>query len=453
MLRATDNNCGKNNKGEKFTIIQDKVGDLKKIANIQIKDIKLEENPNLLVFPYSFDDCKDKVYDDVIFDLQDDILTTGNVMGFVGINESELTIHSRFSKNENEEKEDDYFLHYMLQKVFSINLFNLKHSSNKENIFDFLIYLFPYFLRKALAQGLYKEYQKNSYNDANVRGSIDVNSHIRCNIPFNGRVAYRVREHDYDNKTTQLIRHTIELIKKHEFANKVLTNDADTQSCVMQIVQSTPSYDFNLRRSVINKNLRPLIHPYYSEYKDLQRICMQILRYEGLKFGENNDKVYGLLFDGAWLWEEYLFTVLKDCNFNHPENKTSKGAIYLFSNPKSGIRYPDFWKKNFILDAKYKNLSMGIERDDINQIISYMYVKEAALGGFLYPSKNTDKIKCENIGKLNGYGGFVKKWSIPIPQNADNFNMFCSLMAERESRLKLSIINEEIAINDEMKLS
>lgn len=453
MLRATDNNCGKNIKGDKFTVTQNKVEDFNKIANVRIKDIKLEENPNLLIFPYSFDDCKDKVYDEVIFNLQDDILTTGNVMGFVGVNESELTIHSRFSKNEEEEKEDDYFLHYMLQKVFSINLFNLKHSSSKENIFDFLIYLFPYFLKKALAQGLYKEYQKNSYNDANVRGSIDVNAHIRSNIPFNGKIAYRVREHNYDNKITQLIRHTIELIKKHEFANKVLTNDADTQSCVMQIVQSTPAYDFNQRRLVINNNLRPLIHPYYSEYKDLQRICMQILRYEGLKFGENNDKVYGLLFDGAWLWEEYLFTILKDCNFNHPENMTSQGAIYLFSNPKRGVRYPDFWKKNFILDAKYKNLSGGIDRNDMNQIISYMYVQNALVGGFLYPSKNTSEVVCKSIGKLNGYGGFVKKWSMPIPQNANSFNMFCSLMAEKESSLKELIAMQETSIVNKIQSS
>lgn len=434
MLRTTDNNCGN------CEVSDENLKDLQKIANTKIKDIKLEENPNLLIFPYSFENCMDKVYDETIFELQDDILTTGNVMGFVGINESELTIKSRFSKDEK-----DYFLHYMLQKVFSINLFNLKHSSNKENIFDFLVYLFPYFLRKALAQGLYKEYQKNSYNDANVRGNIDIKAHIRSNIPFNGKIAYSVREHNYDNKITQLIRHTIELIKKHEFANKVLTNDTDTQNCVMQVEHSTPTYDFNQRRFVINKNLRPLIHPYYSEYKDLQRICMQILRYEGLKFGENNDKVYGLLFDGAWLWEEYLFTILKDCNFKHPDNKTSKGAIYLFSEPKGFKRYPDFWKKDFILDAKYKNLSDSIDRNDMNQIISYMYVKEAALGGFLFPSKKTDKVKCRNIGKLNGFGGFVKTWSMPIPQHEDNFNDFCSLMADKETCLKELIMEENVS--------
>ncbi len=432
MLKTTDNNCGR------CLVSQQVLVDFQKISNTKIKDITLGNNSNLLVYPQSFSDCEDRIYDEIVFSLQGSKLTTGNVMGFVGVNESELTIQSRFAKDE-----DDYFLHYMLQKVFSINLFELKHRSNKENIFDFLIYLFPYFLKKAIGQGLFKEYQKNSYNDANVRGNIDVNAHIRNNIPFNGKIAYRVREHSYDNKITQLIRHTIEFIKKHKFASGVLTNNNETQNCVMQIVQATPTYDYNLRRSVINMNLRPLIHPFYSDYKDLKKICMQILRFEGLKFGEKDDKIYGLLFDGAWLWEEYLNTILKDCNFKHPLNKTSKGAIHLFADTKSYKRYPDFWKDNFIIDAKYKQLSGSIDRNDMNQIISYMYVKQAELGGFLYPTKHADKLECKNIGELNGYGGFVKTWSMPIPQKADNFNNFCLLMSENEKSLKEMIMNEK----------
>ena len=432
MLKTTDNNCGN------CQVSQQDLVDFQKISNTKIKDITIGNNSNLLVYPQSFSNCEDRIYDEIIFSLQESKLTTGNAMGFVGINESELTIQSRFAKEEN-----DYFLHYLIQKVFSINLFELKHSSNKENIFDFLIYLFPFFLKKALGHGLFKEYQKKSYNDANVRGNIDINSHIRNNIPFNGKIAYRVREHSYDNKITQLIRHTIEFIKKHKFANGVLTNNSDIQNGVMQIIQATPTYDYNLIRSVINMNLRPLVHPYYSEYKDLQKICMQILRFEGLKFGEKDDKIFGLLFDGAWLWEEYLNTILKDCDFKHPMNKTSKGAIYLFTDPKSYKRYPDFWKDNFIIDAKYKQLSGSIDRNDINQIISYMYVKQAELGGFLYPTKHADKLECKNIGKLDGYGGFVKTWSMPIPQEADNFNNFSLLMSENEKRLKEMIMNEK----------
>ena len=44
--------------------------------------------------------------------------------------------------------------------------------------------MFPFYLKKALRQGLYKEYHKQNYNDSNVRGTIDINRHLGKNIPF-----------------------------------------------------------------------------------------------------------------------------------------------------------------------------------------------------------------------------------------------------------------------------
>jgi len=352
-------------------------------------------------------------------------------MGFVGVNNCEITIQSRFAKNKN-----DYFLHYMLQKVFSINLFDLKHGMNNESIFDFLLYLFPFYLKKALRQGLYKEYHKQEYNDSNIKGSININKHIQRNIPFTGNVAYQVREYSYDNKITQLIRHTIELIKQHKFAQGILDLDSETQSCVNEIIQATPKYELRERLSIINKNLKPFSHPYFFEYKALKKICMQILKYEGLKYGKEKDKVYGLLFDGAWLWEEYLNTFINKCGFKHPKNKTSEGAIYLFNNGK-GKRFPDFWKDNFILDAKYKRLTnKKVDRNDMNQIISYMYVKQAQIGGFIVPSENQDyKVKMLSVGQLNGCGGEVNIWVLSIPQHSDNFVEFSTQMKENESMM------------------
>lgn len=433
MSRTTDNNRGN------YEVNDSHLTNLQQIANAKISEIAIEENSDLLIFPHSFKSSEGKIADKNIFTLQGNQLTTGNIMGFVGVNESQITIESRFAK-ENE----DYFMHFMLQKVFSINLFDLKHSSNQENVFDFLLYLFPFYLKKAMNQGLYKEYQKNTYNDANVKGSIDVKQNIKYNIPFNGKIYYRVREHSYDNRITQLIRHTIDFIKKHKYANKVLTADGETQNFVMQIMQATPSYNRNARRSIINKNLKPVVHPYYSQYRDLQKICMQILRYEGLKFGSENDKIYGLLFDGAWLWEEYLNTILKEAGFNHPRNDLSTGALYLFKEPKGYTRYPDFWKRDFILDAKYIRIDdNGTGRDAMHQIVSYMYMLKAGLGGFVFPTEKRGNVKEVNIGVLNGYSGKVKTWSFPIPQTNASFEEFCAQIIKTEKELLQSIVQSE----------
>lgn len=432
MLKVTDNNCGEEI-DERF------VTDLEIIANRKISSIISEDNPNLLIFPNDLSQSEDKISEEYIFSLHGSILTTGNIMGFVGVNNCEITIQSRFAKDKN-----DYFLHYMLQKVFSINLFDLKHGVNNESIFDFLLYLFPFYLKKALRQGLYKEYHKQEYNDSNIKGTINISRHIQRNIPFTGNVAYQVREYSYDNKITQLIRHTIEFIRQHKFAQGILDLDSETQSYVNEIIQATPKYESRERLSIINKNLKPFSHPYFFEYKALKKICMQILKYEGLKYGKEKDKVYGLLFDGAWLWEEYLNTFINKCGFKHPKNKTSEGAIYLFNNGK-GKRFPDFWKENFILDAKYKRLTnKKVDRNDMNQIISYMYVKQAQIGGFIVPSDNQDyKAKMVSVGQLNGYEGEVNIWVLSIPQQSDKFVEFSKQMKENESMMVAKIMRLE----------
>lgn len=426
-MRTTDNNGGK--KIDDFNEVN--IADLQLVANKSLLDLQ-KENKNLLVFPQSFDHYKDNIEKSQIFSLNEKKLTTNNLMGFIGCNDSKLTITSRFAKND----EDDYFLHYMLQKVFSINLLDFNQKQGEENIWDFLIYLFPYFLKKAYSQGIYKAYKKEYYNDPNIKGVIDVKRHIHKNIPFMGKVAYKTRELSYDNHITQLIRHTIEYIKVHRYGAGILTNESDIRDIVNKFTFITnKSYNRNSRQKIISLNLKTFSHPYFTEYTFLQKLCLQILRQEKTTFGEEKNKVYGLLFDGAWLWEEYLNKVIKDCDFKHPENKTSLGAIHLFENPKSYRRYPDFWKENFVLDAKYKNLSDYIDRDDIHQLISYMYVLKAERGGFVYPTKKTKGIECKNIGDLFGYGGNIKTWGIPIPQESTNFIDFIKEMEMNEKKL------------------
>ncbi len=76
-------------------------------------------------------------------------LKTGNIMGFAGCGSTRLTIRSRFSQSNG----NDWFMLYMLQKVFSINVFALDHSRSQDYALDIAAMLFPYFLKKAMDQG------------------------------------------------------------------------------------------------------------------------------------------------------------------------------------------------------------------------------------------------------------------------------------------------------------
>ena len=410
---------------------------LQKIAEKSIGKLSLEDNPNLLIFPHDLNEYGDKIGDQYICEVRDGKLFTKNIMGFIGYGDTKLRIHSRFAQGD-----DDYFLHYMLQKVFSINLFDLKYHADEESIFDFLIYLFPAFLHRAMRQGLYKEYQTREYNDANIRGRIDVARHIQMNIPFAGKVAYSTREYAYDNHVTQLIRHTIEFIANHQYGGGILQNDEMTKDAVALIREATPTYSQNDRRKVINQNLRPLSHPFFSEYRHLQRLCVQILRYDEIKYGRNENEIYGVLFDGAWLWEEYLNTILKDCGFKHPQNKVFSGRINLFTD-RTGPRYPDFYKDNIVLDAKYKRYEdialQNIDGDDLHQVITYMYILSARHGGLIVPGQDEKTGSRPEPKTLKGYGGNMNIYSIPVDTPVDSFKTYCQKMAIHEHNFRYQI--------------
>lgn len=299
--------------------------------------------------------------------------------------------------------------------------------------------MFPQYLKKALNQGVYKKYVVRKYNDAHVKGSIDLNRHIRYNEPFNGHVAYSTREHSYDNEVTQLIRHTIEFIKSYRDCS-LLDGDLGTQEAVSQICAVTSSYLPAQRSSIINKNLRPIVHPYYSEYLPLQKLCLQILRYEEFKYGQEEDEIYGVLVDAAWLWEEYLALILSE-EYNHYLKGKGK-SFYLFEEGFQQI-IPDYLSKDrkVVADAKYIPLDQesayGEEKATsiYYKTITYMYRFCSNTGLLLYPHPHEDpKVKVLKIKTEKGHinGGRIVKVGLRIPSNCQDFDSFCSYMKHSE---------------------
>ncbi len=407
---------------------------LKKLAEPTIAKLSLEDHPNLLIFPQDLDVYGDKIGDAHIFEVKDNKVVTGNIMGFIGCGDTKVSISSRFAQGNN-----DYFLHYMLRKVFAVNLFDLQFNSDEESIFDFLIYLFPAFLKRALQQGVYKEYQTRKYNGTNVKGRIDISRHIRQNIPFAGNIAYSTREYAQDNHLTQLIRHTIEYIAQHKYTGNILCNDEDTTAAVSAICSATPTYQCNERQHVMNQNLRPVSHPYYEDYLPLQQLCLQILRQEEMKYGSDDDEIYGILFDGAWLWEEYLNTFLSDIGFEHPRNKEGKGRKCLFAD-HTGWCYPDFLSQQMVLDAKYKWYDdwSKVQTKDLYQVISYMHVFNRDKGGYIVPVDWTSNYIPSKL--LNGKGGFMSVYGMKVDFNVDSFADYLKQMASAEKNITSVIV-------------
>lgn len=458
-----------------YDINPSNIDDLRRIADCRLDKLSDSANNELWLFPRKGDRYDDKIEDQSIISIVGNKFTTGNIMGFVGCGETELTIRSRFSKTD----EQDWFMQYMLQKVFAINIFDLKHGRGSDDALNITALMFPYFLQKALCQGVYREYVRCEHNDSRVRGTINFNAHIKANYPFkNGKIAYTTREYIYDNSITQLIRHTIEFLKSDKMTWELLYASKETQEYIKQIINATPTFRKGDLKKVMLANSKPKIHPYYSEYRPLQKLCLQILRHEKLSYGQSHEKIYGILFDGAWLWEEYLNLTLNKAGFTHPENKTGKGKIYPFKEKKRYARYPDFKREDIIADAKYKNLIKQsndsdsiyeiIERNDLNQIISYLHITSSRIGIFISPTTicvmnhetgeyykdnefviKTERLFAYRVGELDGDGGEIFIMGVHVPQSIDNYKDFVKTMENTEEVLLQSI--NEIILTESLK--
>ena len=401
----------------------------------------LSKEDNIFIFPNDLKNSPDLEKDQKIFEIVNQKIKTGNVIGFLGCGQERLTISSRFSDESN-----DYFLHYLLNKVLHINLTSLDVAlSREERLYQLLMYLFPKYLQAALRKGLYKEYQRFSHNDSHVKGVIDVRNHLKKNLPFTGNIAYTTREFTYDNPLMQLIRHTIEYIKNQKSIGQgVLDSLSTSRENVAEIVRVTPSYKLADRAKIIRGNQsKPIRHAYFHEYRKLQELCLMILNQEKHGLGYQDQKIHGILFDVAWLWEEYVHTLLPK-DFIHPRNKEKLGGISVFSVGKRKV-YPDFYdrERKIVLDAKYKKLEFtekGINREDLFQLISYSYILKAEKAGLVFPSK--DKVVDNEIGKLAGYGALLKKWSIQIPRDSSSYREFCEMMYNSEEIFKSNITKE-----------
>ena len=104
-----------------------------------------------------------------------------------------------------------------------------------------------------MRKGVFKTYVRKTYNDSNVKGTIDIARHIVKNTPFVGNVAYSQREYSFDNDLMELIRHTVEFIKHKPYGHKLLAQAKDE---VKDVVAATPT-----TRCVTDRRLLMQIRP------------------------------------------------------------------------------------------------------------------------------------------------------------------------------------------------
>ena len=417
------------------------------VSNILNKSLNQLDAEGLFIFPEAIKKVEDLTRDQMILQEFNGKYRTGNVMGFIGYGKERLIIQSRFCNDK-----EDYFLSYLLERVLNIpNIVSLDaDTSSDKRLLNFLLFIFPKYLENAIRKGLYKQYIHKKYNDTNIKGKIDIPRHLTKNTPFIGSIAYSQRLFSYDNMLMELIRHTIEFIKSKSYGSIILS---DIKEELKLIVNATQSYRTCDRQKIIEQNKKnPIRHAYFREYSALQRLCILILKSEKHDIGSGIQNSYGILFDGAWLWEEYI-NILLSSHFYHPKNKSKFGAQQLFSDGK-GLIYPDFISKStdprLIVDAKYKPIE-NIRGRDYLQVLAYMYRFDASQGYYIYPDSEGQVPLVLNLNKGSTYENNVSarndvniiKLGFKIPNKSADYDDFKMQIHESELVLQ-NFINSQI---------
>ena len=361
-------------------------------------------------------------------------LETSNLMGVLRLRDPQngtsvqIEVHSRFDSDDRQ-----LFLNYLLSKVFKIDFMGTALGGN-DQLWDILAaILFIQKLKEAVPVGLYKEYKRFEENDLNFRGRLDLARHLRQNYPLQDKIAYSYRAITFDNPLNHLLRSAVTVIQRKW--PELLYADSDVRTLVDALKNATPSWSSSnirelLRSSICRESLRhPFFAPYYEEPR---RLAKMLLEEEGFSVYSNSEdnEVSGIIFDGAWLWEEYIATILTPLGFVHadPDNKT--GGLDLGIGQLQKV-YPDFYRKEgkIVLDAKYKR-SATEQREDIYQVLSYALLTGSNHCGLIFPPGDEQK---EEKGIPNAFQLNIKWHSIAFPELQGDIVAF---MQEQEEKLR-----------------
>lgn len=335
-----------------------------------------------------------------------------------------LEIRCRFDKGESEEgnteestkgkekeREKAYFLAAML---LCLPPKDLKRLDMEVNIsFDqvmeiLLLFMYKNQLAEASKKGIFRRYQRFENNDSRPHGTIDIARHIRENMGLErGRIAYHYRELTADNPVNRLILAAYKrLCEKFPGLCEMHIDSDERLSSTLNMLKTELGWSKANVRSIVKENLRPVTHPYFSEYEDLRRTCLRILRDESVSIFDAEDcfeETDAIYFDITKLWEKYLESQF-DRLVARSAFQAQEGDTFLQNLKQGGTSLnkeavPDFLfqkggKNVAILDAKFKpdwqDRSPKYLTGDIDECIRNMVVFWTERTGVIYPDNHEE---------------------------------------------------------------
>lgn len=254
-----------------------------------------------------------------------------------------------------------------------------------ESIYSLLVqYMFLVSLRKTINNGLPKKYVVNRERGYGVKGNVDIESYINSDLQsFDKKLTSVFSERKEIQSIADVLYFALTCCK---VSNGVLPNLVVYRNYLHGLYSGVkPS------RNTIRKALSELIlkNSMYSSFRLPLKYAEILINHNNITSG-NSAQSSGFLVDASFLWEMYLYNLLR---LHFPEwSIDSQAQISVYGGEDvfyEKNNYPDIvmtkGDKIIILDAKFKRMTFSrddVDMGDFRQIHFYAYY---------YSVKNPDK--------------------------------------------------------------
>lgn len=389
-----------------------------------------------------------------------DELWTQNYVGVLWHQGKTFVIRSRF------DDEEGHFTHYILADALGLRGLHLPEQNPqlvwKQTIEQVLAFIFVNRIKIAQKQGLYRAYTDYARNDSHPRGRIDISRHIRLNPITNGKIAYSGRERSMDNPVNRVILAAYSLLEKHyrELMTTLVHDNHTVKECIGQLRDNVPAISRQEIAALMRQRDRKINSPLYKEWESVRRIARMILRRMAPDLTKSADReMDGILIDMNDMWELYLEKVLRQTQRENLRLRSQHEYPVLLppGEEKEGKRTfrPDFYweqgeKTVLLADAKYKNAWSDIAagkngeawkkvREDVFQVLSYMYVQECSRGVIICPVQGARRQEKPLEYVVSGKEHDARRFyvfGLTIPQGCESSEDFTRQMKNAEEELR-----------------
>ncbi|WP_027327426.1 McrC family protein [Helicobacter pametensis] len=321
-------------------------------------------------------------------------LTTSYYVGFyhttIEGQQVSLTITPRFGEK---------IANYLYANALGVHLAKSTTSISQDKFYNqwFLALLWIGALEGAITQAhIPKSYVREKKNLTYFRGRLDVGKQILHNLTSPHKMYCQYPKLTYDTPINRTLCKVYKILKKTH------------SSLFSPSIQGHFSMlnDFGVRDEISMQEIESIRYtPLNRAYQKVIELSKIIISQKGQSNTtlESKSKGQGFFLDMSEVWESYLYKKIlsklegyeaRDCNLDGGDR------VFLGSDNVREMR-PDFKlmrgdKLVAIMDAKYKNVDSieKVSREDLYQMMSYMYRYDCDLGIFLTPNN----VEGEDIG-------------------------------------------------------